>query len=247
MKVILCENVSNLGEMGESVSVSDGYARNFLLPRKMAVQADSASAKQIEHELSIIRKREVVHREFLRGVASELNGKSVTLERKAGDHDKLFGSVTSANIADALKELGVEVDRRGVQLPEPIKELGTFEVKVKLGNGIEGHIKVIVAKQDADPVTSYEPEEEDVDESEFETESMAQIEAKRQAKAAAAEKKAAREAARAAEQAERAAADAAAAAAAAAAADAAGDAEAAPSVDADAPATSEAETTDDER
>ena len=202
MKVILCENVSNLGEMGETVRVAEGYARNFLLPRKLAVRADSASARQIEHELRIIRKREVAHREYLKGVAGELSAKSLTFERKAGEHDKLFGSVTSQNIAEALNALGIAVDRRGVQLPDPIKELGTFEVKVKLGNGVEGIVKVIVAKEDAEPVAEAEAEEEDVDESEFETESMAQIEAKRQARAAAAERKAAREAARAAERAE---------------------------------------------
>jgi large subunit ribosomal protein L9 len=206
VKVILCENVINLGEMGETVSVAEGYARNFLLPRKLAVRADSASAKQIEHEMRIIRKREDSHREFLRGVAGELTSKSLTFERKAGEQDKLFGSVTSANIAEALKEIGIEIDRRGVQLPDPIKELGTFEVKVKLGNGVEGQIKVIVAKEDAELITEAEAEEEDVDENEFETESMAQIEAKRQAKAVAAERKAAREAERAARQAEAAAA-----------------------------------------
>jgi large subunit ribosomal protein L9 len=247
VKVILCENVINLGEMGDTVAVADGYARNFLLPRKLAVRADSASAKQIEHEMRIIRKREVAHREFLQGLAGELSGKSVTFERKAGEHDKLFGSVTSANIADALKELGVEIDRRGVQLPDPIKELGTFEVKVKLGNGVEGQIKVIVAKEDAEPVVEAEADEEDVDESEFETESMAQIEAKRQAKALAKERKAARDAERAAQQAEAAAAK-----AAAEAAEAEGSAEGAEAAaeapdDADGTVTEAAEAPTDER
>lgn len=244
MKVILCENVSNLGEMGEVVAVRDGYARNYLLPRKKAVRADSASAKQIEHELKIIRKREHAHREVLRGVAAELTNKSLTFERRAGDHDKLFGSVTSANIAEALKELGIEVDRRGVQLPDPIKELGTFDVKVKLGNGIEGSVKVIVAREEAEAVVEEEEDVPEVEESEFETSSMAQIEAKREALVQAAIKKAQRAAERAAAEAE------AAAAAAEGSTEDAEDAESAgdePVAEAAAPADSDAEATTEER
>ena len=113
MKVILCEHVSNLGEMGETVNVADGYARNFLIPRKLAVSVESASARQIEHEMRIIRKREERVREQLRVVAKQLEEATFEFKARAGQDEKLFGSVTSAQIAEKLKDAGYDVDRRG--------------------------------------------------------------------------------------------------------------------------------------
>lgn len=145
MKVILCEDVENLGAMGSTVKVADGYARNYLIPRKLAVGADSASAKQIEHELAIIRRREEKRREELRQVAAKIEGLTVDIKMRAGEEDKLFGSVTTAMIAEKLAEMGHQIDRKMLHLEEPIKTLGIFTVPVRLMGGIEAQVKVWVS------------------------------------------------------------------------------------------------------
>src|SRR5690606_29934457 len=124
VKVILSENVPNLGEMGETVRVKDGYARNYLFPRNLAVPAESGSAKQIEHEMRMIKKREEKRKIALREVVKQMEALTVEIKARAGEEDKIFGSVTSAMIAEKMKELGHEVDRRSVKLEEPIKALG---------------------------------------------------------------------------------------------------------------------------
>lgn len=144
MKVILCRHVPNLGEMGQTVNVSDGYARNYLIPRKLAVSVDSASAAQIQHELRMIKKREEQVRAHLKQVAKEMEALTLEFKMRAGEDEKLFGSVTSAHIAERLKQLGHEVDRKGIQLAEPIKSLGIFLVPVKLGSGVEASVRVWV-------------------------------------------------------------------------------------------------------
>lgn len=146
MKVILCEDVINLGEMGQTVKVADGYARNYLLPRSLAVQADSASAKEIEHQMGIIKRRELKRAEELKIVAGELAKVTLTFKKRAGEGDKLYGSVTNAHITEQLKEHGVVIDRRNVKLSEPIKTLGVHTITVKLGSGVEGQIAVSVEK-----------------------------------------------------------------------------------------------------
>jgi len=151
MNVILCEDVDNLGDMGETVRVAPGYARNFLLPRKLAVVADSASARQIEHEMRIIKKREVKRRSELAEVAQGMEGIKVEFTAKAGAEGKLFGSVTSLHISTKLKELGHPVNRRKIQLAEPIKSLGEHEVQVTLTSGIGATIKVIVEAEEPEP------------------------------------------------------------------------------------------------
>ena len=132
MNVILCENVENLGVMGQQVKVADGYARNYLIPRKLAVRADSATAKQIEHELRIIKRREEKQRTALSAVADKMRSLTLEFKMRAGEEDKIFGSVTTAMIAEKLVELGFEVSRKQVVLEDPIKTLGIFAVTVKL-------------------------------------------------------------------------------------------------------------------
>ena len=146
MKVILCENVPNVGKMGASVNVADGYARNFLLPRKLAVQSDSASAKQIDHEMKIIRRREEKQLAVLAQLAKKLEGVTIEIKARSGEEDKLFGSVTTAQIAERLAEMGHVLDKRAIVLEEPIKTLGIFSVPVKLASGIEANVKVWVTK-----------------------------------------------------------------------------------------------------
>ncbi len=153
MKVILCENVPNLGEMGTTVKVAPGYARNYLLPRRLAVPAESGSAKQIEHELRIIKKREEKVRVQLAEEAKKLQSISIEIKAKAGEENRIFGSVTTAQIAEALKPLGYTVDRRSIHVDEPIRTLGTHVVSVKLMKGIEAKINVVVV---ADQVAAEE-------------------------------------------------------------------------------------------
>lgn len=156
MNVILCENVENLGVMGQQVKVADGYARNYLIPRKLAVRADSATAKQIEHELRIIKRREEKQRATLSSVADKMRSLTLEFKMRAGEEDKIFGSVTTAMIAEKLVELGFEVSRKQVVLEDPIKTLGIFAVTVKLFPGIEAPIKVWVTGLQDEVSTSSE-------------------------------------------------------------------------------------------
>ncbi|MEX2015983.1 MAG: 50S ribosomal protein L9 [Candidatus Hydrogenedentales bacterium] len=149
MKVILCEEVDNLGEMGQTVSVSSGYARNFLIPRKLAVAADSASARQIEHEMHIIRRREEKLRQKYGNVKKSLDGAKVEFSMKAGEEGKLYGSVTSLHIAEKLAELGHDVDRKKIQLREPIRTTGEHEVTIKLVKDLNATVRVIVEAEAA--------------------------------------------------------------------------------------------------
>lgn len=144
MKVILCDDIDNLGEMGQTVRVADGYARNFLIPRRLAVQADTASAKQIEHELAIIKRREEKRRAEQAKVAKSLEKLTVEIQVRAGEGDKIFGSVTAGHIAEKLGEMGQDINRKSIVLPEPIKSLGIFKVGVKFPGGIEAELKVWV-------------------------------------------------------------------------------------------------------
>ncbi len=147
MKVILRDSVEGLGEIGETVTVKDGYARNYLIPRKVAVSADSGSAKQIEHEMRNIRRREEKKRAELMDDAKKLEKTTVNLVMRAGPEERLYGSVTPAHIADQLKEQGFAVDRKNLNIPEPIKTLGIHKVAVRLGLGVEAQVKVWVEKE----------------------------------------------------------------------------------------------------
>ena len=162
MKVILCEDVDNVGEMGQTVKVSPGFARNFLIPRRLAVSADSASAHQIEHEMRIIKKREEKRRKELAEVANGMNGLRVEFRAKVGEEGKLFGSVTNLHIANKLAEHGHTVNRKKIVLTEPIKSLGEHKVTVRLKTGIEAKILVVVEPEVAAAPPPVEEESETV-------------------------------------------------------------------------------------
>ena len=142
--VLLREDVDNLGARGEIVKVKAGYARNYLLPRKLAVQATAGTVKQIEAERAALLKKEARERSSAEGQAALLQNLRLTFERKVGEHGLLYGSVTAMHIADALKEKGYEIDRRRVNLPEPIKETGEFTVSVRLHREVNVDIPVTV-------------------------------------------------------------------------------------------------------
>src|SRR5580765_463949 len=132
MEVILREHVDHLGNRGEVVKVADGYARNYLLPRKLALLATEGNKKQIEHERAKFEAKEADERKAAEVIADRMGRAEIVLRRKVGETEVLYGSVTTADIAEALAAKGFEIDRRKLQLAEPIKKLGDFNISVKL-------------------------------------------------------------------------------------------------------------------
>jgi large subunit ribosomal protein L9 len=149
MEVILREHVDNVGRRGEVVKVADGYARNFLLPRKLALLVTEGNKKQIERERVKLDAKELEEQKSAEAIASRLAGVEIQIARKVGEHDVLFGSVTSADIAEALAAKGFEIDRRKLHLAEPIKKLGEFQVPLKLHRDVTTNIKVSVVAEGA--------------------------------------------------------------------------------------------------
>jgi large subunit ribosomal protein L9 len=144
MKVILREDVENLGRGGEVVEVKDGYGRNFLLPRGLAVAANPRNVRELEHQKQVAAAKAAKMKASAEAVAKRLADTPVTLKRKVGEQDKLYGSVTAMDIAEALATRGLSVDRRSIDLAEPIKTTGDFEVPVKLHHEVVGKARVKV-------------------------------------------------------------------------------------------------------
>lgn len=144
MKLILREDVENLGRGGDVVDVKPGYGRNFLLPRGLAVAANPKNLREIEHQKAVASAKAAKLKASAEAVAKRLAETPVTLKRKAGEQDKLFGSVTAIDIAEALAARGLQLDRRSIDLAEPIKTVGEFEVGVKLHHEVVGKVKVKV-------------------------------------------------------------------------------------------------------
>jgi large subunit ribosomal protein L9 len=149
MEVILREHVDNLGDRGEIVKVARGYARNYLLPRKLALLVTEGNKKHVERERKIMEVRESDQRAEAQGVASRLEVIEVVIARRVGDTEQLYGSVTAVDIADFLKGKGFEVDRRKLILPEPIKTIGEHTVPLKLHREVTVSLKVQVVKEGA--------------------------------------------------------------------------------------------------
>lgn len=143
--VLLREDVEDLGARGEIVRVRAGYARNYLLPRKMAVEATASNVKQIEQERKALLKREAAERATADAQAEQLRSLRLSFERKVGEHGLLYGSVTSMDIAEALRERGYEIDRRRITLREAIKETGDYTVPVRLHREVTVEIPVVVS------------------------------------------------------------------------------------------------------
>ena len=147
MKLILREDVENLGKVGDVVHVAGGYGRNYLLPRGLAVKASTKNLKEQEHQKKLIQARLERQKKDAQELAGSLDSVSCTIARKTGEEDKLYGSVTSRDIEEALKEEGVTIDRKRILLEEPIKKLGVYTVPVKLHTEVTGNIKVWVVKE----------------------------------------------------------------------------------------------------
>ena len=147
MEVILREHVENLGKRGEVVKVAAGYARNFLLPRKLALQVTEANKRQIERERASAEARESEERDAAQAVATRLEALEVVIARRSGEGDALYGSVTSADIAESLAAQGFEVDKRKIQLADPIRTVSESTVPVKLHREVTANVKVKVVAQ----------------------------------------------------------------------------------------------------
>ena len=147
MKVVLKQNVESLGKAGDLVKVADGYARNFLIPKGLASEANSGNLKAFEHE----KQRILLHAEKIQKQAEEtsarLSAVTCTIARRVGEQEKLFGSVGAKDIEEALIAQGIEVDKKSVLLDEPIKALGEFPVRIRLSAGLTGEIKVVVVAE----------------------------------------------------------------------------------------------------
>ena len=146
MKVILKEDVELLGRMGELIDVADGYARNFLIPRKKAALATTKNVKSLEHEKRVIADRIKKEKLSAEEEAKKISAISLILPAQVGEEGKLFGSVTSKDIAEAMAAQGMEIDKRKILLEKPIKELGVFHVPVKMGHDVTAQVKVEVVK-----------------------------------------------------------------------------------------------------
>jgi large subunit ribosomal protein L9 len=149
MLVILRETIQNLGRTGDVVKVSDGYARNFLLPRNLVMVAEEKNVAAVEHAKRVLEKKREAEKADAMALAQKLNNFTCTVARKVGEGDKLFGSVSSGDIAELMKNAGFNIDKRSVILDSPIKALGMHSVTVKLESDVTATVKVSVVKEKA--------------------------------------------------------------------------------------------------
>ncbi|MEI6609718.1 MAG: 50S ribosomal protein L9 [Deltaproteobacteria bacterium] len=144
MKVILKQNVPSLGKAGDLIKVNDGYARNLLIPKGLAIEANEKNIKTLQHEKNNILQKTQKEHKTAEDLALALAKVTLTLSRKVGDQDKIFGSVTTKDIESALKDKGYEIDRKMIVHDEQIKSLGEFKIKIKLLSGVDTELKLIV-------------------------------------------------------------------------------------------------------
>ncbi len=147
MNIILTEDVAHRGSAGDMLKVKDGYARNYLIPKGMAILATTENVKQLEHQKRQIQSKLNKLKKESEGIAQQLESISCTIARAAGEEDKLFGSVTSADIYTSLKNEGIDVDKKKILLDEPIKSLGIFTVPIKIHSDVTANLKVWVVKE----------------------------------------------------------------------------------------------------
>jgi large subunit ribosomal protein L9 len=147
MKVILRKNFDQLGKVGDVVNVKDGYGRNFLIPRQIAYQATKGNILALEEEKKQIHKKEAKDLEVAQKLAAEMEKVSITIPVKVGEEDKIFGTVTNQMIADSLKEKGFDVEKRKIEITEPIKSLGIYSVSIKLHPSVSATVKTWVVRE----------------------------------------------------------------------------------------------------
>jgi large subunit ribosomal protein L9 len=147
MQIILQEDVEKLGNRGQVVEVAEGYARNFLLPRKLALEASAGNMKRLERMRATFAKKEATEKDAAQKLAELLAGVSISLTRKAGENDQLFGSVTTADLSAALEAQGYTIDKRKITLTDPIKLIGEYQVPIKLHREVTANVKLVVSKE----------------------------------------------------------------------------------------------------
>ena len=147
MKVILMEDISKLGSMGNMVHVKDGFARNYLIPRKLAVPANPQNVKSLEHQKALISQKKNRIKKEAEHLAGKIENASCTIAKPTGEEDKLFGAVTSKDIEESLQEEGIVVDRKKIHLDEPIKSLGIYKIPIKLHPEVTANLKIWVVKE----------------------------------------------------------------------------------------------------
>jgi large subunit ribosomal protein L9 len=147
MKIILKEDVKSIGSMGQTVDVSDGFARNYLVPRGLAVEANVKNIRSLEHEKKVIQEKARKVKNSVQDLADRLANMTVVIKTKAGEEGKLFGSVTTMDIAEQLKNQGIEIDKKKISLDEPIKRLGTYAVNLKLHSEITAQVNMQVIEE----------------------------------------------------------------------------------------------------
>jgi large subunit ribosomal protein L9 len=147
MEVILKEDVPKLGNRGEVVKVAEGYGRNFLLPKKLAIEASAANKAVIEQMKAAAVRRSAKEKSEAEALSKQFDGLEVKFQRKSGENDQLFGSVTAGDIADALEKKSFHIDRRKIQLHESLKTIGEFTLPIKLHKDVTTHLKVIIEKE----------------------------------------------------------------------------------------------------
>ena len=147
MEVILKEDVAKLGSRGDVIKVAEGYGRNFLLPRKLAIEASAGNKKVIDQMRAAAVRRSAKEKTQAEELSKQFDGLSVSFQRRSGENDQLFGSVTSGDIADALDKKSFNIDRRKIQLHEPLKTLGEFTIPMKLHKDVTAHLKVVIEKE----------------------------------------------------------------------------------------------------
>jgi ribosomal protein L9 len=146
VKVILTEDVSNLGKMGDLIQIKDGHARNYLIPKKLAVPANAQNLKAFAHQKNLLKQKQNRIKREAEKLAEKIEKISCTISKPTGEEDKLFGSVTSLDIEESLKEEGIKIDRKKILLEEPIKSLGIYKVPIKLHPEVTANLKVWVVK-----------------------------------------------------------------------------------------------------
>jgi len=147
MEIILQEDVENLGQIGDVIKVRDGYARNYLLPRSLALEANRRNLRVLEHQKRLVAAKKERALSQAQTLSAQLAALNVVVPARAGEENRLFGSVTNLDIEKALKAQGVEVDRRKILLAEPIKQLGTYTVSIQLSGGVRGNVSVQVVRE----------------------------------------------------------------------------------------------------
>ena len=150
MEVILKEDVAKLGSRGDVVKVAEGYGRNFLLPRRLAIEATAGNKKVIEQMRAAAVRRSAKEKAQAEELSKQFDGITVSFQRRSGEHDQLFGSVTSGDLSEALEKKGFNIDRRKIQLHESLKTLGEFTVPIRLHKDVSAHLKVVIEKEAAE-------------------------------------------------------------------------------------------------